>query len=147
MSKEKHSHPKHSHRHHQTDAHYTFHFSEEDEDEIKVTRIKKEQEPSSDTVIEIPQKFIKKELPKLEISSIPPTPSSPNRRVLWPICCFDFDRECLVYFSQMTILCTCIGVSLFKVATTIDNRDIWVSLLSSCIGIIIPNPKLKSGGI
>lgn len=80
-----------------------------------------------------------KRRPTIEILE-PTTPTSK-----WNIGCFYLDKECIVYFTQMSILFTCIAVSLWKVATTTENRDFWISLLSSCIGIIIPNPKLRNG--
>lgn len=78
------------------------------------------------------------------VKSISNFPFSP-KDVKWNVCCLSLDRECFVYFTQMLILATCIGVSLYKVSTT-DNESnqIWISILSSCIGIIIPNPKLKA---
>lgn len=72
--------------------------------------------------------------------SEPHTPTSK-----WNLGCFYLDKECIVYFVQMIVLGACISISLWKVSTTTDNRDLWISLLSSCIGVIIPNPKLKNG--
>ena len=62
----------------------------------------------------------------------------------WNVGCFKLDRRCIVYFSQMTILATVIGVSLYQVTTTNENQTFWVGLLSSCCGIILPQPKLKN---
>ena len=61
----------------------------------------------------------------------------------WNIGCFKLDRRCIVYFSQMTILATVIGVSLYQVSTTSENQTFFVGLLSASIGIIAPQPKLK----
>ena len=62
----------------------------------------------------------------------------------WNVGCFKLDRRCIVYFSQMTILATVIGVSLYQVSTTSENQTFWVGLLSASIGIIAPQPKLKN---
>jgi len=61
----------------------------------------------------------------------------------WHIGCMYLDKEFVNYFVQMIVLFTCLAVSLYKVSTTNDNRDLWVSLLSSCLGIIAPSPTLK----
>lgn len=61
----------------------------------------------------------------------------------WHIGCLYLDKEFVNYFVQMIVLFTCLAISLYKVSTTSDNRDLWVSLLSSCLGIIAPSPKLK----
>lgn len=61
----------------------------------------------------------------------------------WHVGCLYLDKEFVNYFVQMIVLFTCMGVSLYKVSTTDINRDLWVSLLSSCLGIIAPSPTLK----
>ena len=61
----------------------------------------------------------------------------------WHIGCLYLDKEFVNYFVQMIVLFTCLAISLYKVSTTSDNRDLWVSLLSSCLGIIAPSPTLK----
>lgn len=63
---------------------------------------------------------------------------------IWKIGCLgNLDRRCIVYFSQLITLTVCIGVSLFQVSTKEQNKDMWISLLSSCIGILIPSPKMS----
>ena len=80
----------------------------------------------------------------IENQNPPPTPKTKNSiDNEWSIGCFKLDRRCVMYFSQMTILSVCIGVSLYQVSTTEQNRDFWVSLLSTCCGIILPQPRLK----
>jgi hypothetical protein len=75
----------------------------------------------------------------------PPTPKTKNSiDNEWSIGCLGkLDRRCVVYFSQISILGLCIGVSLYQVSTRDDNKDFWIGLLSSSIGILIPNPKLS----
>jgi hypothetical protein len=81
--------------------------------------------------------------------NIPQTPHYNNvvdNENYWECCCscLKFPVHCVKYMIQMTILSTCIGVSLYKIATGGDtNRDIWISLLSSSIGVILPSPSLK----
>jgi hypothetical protein len=61
----------------------------------------------------------------------------------WNVFCFSLDKDCVVYFTQLSILIVCIVVSLIQISYGDNNRDFWISLLSSSIGIIIPNPRIK----
>lgn len=61
----------------------------------------------------------------------------------WNFGCCRLDRRCVQYFAQLGLLSVCITTSLYQVSTNSDNREFWISLLSSCIGVIVPNPKLK----
>lgn len=78
-------------------------------------------------------------------SQVPPTPKTRNSiDNEWSIGCLGkLDRRCVVYFSQLGVLGMCIAVSLYQVSTKEDNKDFWIGLLSSSIGILIPSPKLS----
>jgi hypothetical protein len=81
----------------------------------------------------------------IEAQVSPPTPKTKNSiDNEWSIGCLGrLDRRCVMFFSQISILGLCIGVSLYQVSIKEDNKDFWIGLLSSCIGILIPNPKLS----
>lgn len=56
-------------------------------------------------------------------------------------------RPDLVFVCQMIIIYLVIGVSLFNLSWgTLDANEgkIWVALLSSCLGYMLPNPKLSA---
>lgn len=61
----------------------------------------------------------------------------------WNFGCCQLDRKCVQYFAQLGLLTLCIGTSLYQVSTNSENREFWIGLLSSCIGVIVPSPKLK----
>lgn len=61
----------------------------------------------------------------------------------WNFGCCRLNKYCVQYFAQLGVLSVCIAVSLFQVSTKSENRDFWIGLLSSSIGILIPSPKLK----
>lgn len=48
----------------------------------------------------------------------------------------------IVFFSQTIILYTVIIVSIYNLSTD-KASDLWVALLSSCLGYILPAPTLK----
>lgn len=61
----------------------------------------------------------------------------------WDLGCIKLPKDCLVYVSQMLIVGTVIGVSLYKLSATSDRPEFWASLLSGSVGYILPNPSLK----
>jgi len=68
-------------------------------------------------------------------------PRTPKNK--WNLGCFYLDKECISYFVQMIVLFCIIAVSLYKVSTTTESKELWISLLSSCMGYILPAPTLK----
>ena len=49
----------------------------------------------------------------------------------------------IVYFSQMVIVYVIIITSITNLSLQNGSTELWISLLSSCIGYALPNPKLK----
>ena len=67
-----------------------------------------------------------------------------NRTSLWPVCGKLMPRPEIVFISQMLVIYVVIVVSLFNL-TSGDDKDgkLWIALLSSCLGYMLPNPKLE----
>ena len=79
-------------------------------------------------------------------AQVPPTTPKTKNSIdnEWSIGCLGkLDRRCVVYFSQLGILGMCIAVSLYQVSTKEDNIQFWIGLLSSSIGVLLPQPKLS----
>jgi hypothetical protein len=58
--------------------------------------------------------------------------------------CLLFNRFCLKYCSQMTILTVCVIYSLVELSNKDNsNKEFWASLLSFSIGVIVPSPENK----
>ena len=49
----------------------------------------------------------------------------------------------IVYFCQMIIVYIIIIASVINLSIQNGSSELWISLLSSCIGYALPNPKLK----
>ena len=49
----------------------------------------------------------------------------------------------VVYFCQMLIVYIIIITSVVNLSIRNGSSELWISLLSSCIGYALPNPKLK----
>lgn len=52
----------------------------------------------------------------------------------------------IVFISQMFVLLVVIGASLYNLSAGTDksHETLWTALLSSSLGYILPNPRLKS---
>lgn len=49
----------------------------------------------------------------------------------------------IVYFCQMIIVYIIIIASIVNLSIKNGSTELWISLLSSCIGYALPSPKLK----
>ena len=56
-------------------------------------------------------------------------------------------KRCTVHYFlygvQIIFVCVAVSVSLFKLFSTEKDSQIWTSILSSCVGYILPNPTPK----
>ena len=49
----------------------------------------------------------------------------------------------IVYFCQMTIVYIIIITAIINLSLQNGSTELWISLLSSCIGYALPSPNLK----
>ena len=63
----------------------------------------------------------------------------------WRSCCYDLDKNAVMYFTQIGIIFFVICFAVFKLIT--DNSEgsqtIYMSLLTLCVGIVSPQPTFK----
>lgn len=58
--------------------------------------------------------------------------------------CLLFNRFCLKFCSQISILAVCIIYSLIELSKpNPSNKEFWASLLSFSIGVVVPSPENK----
>ena len=62
----------------------------------------------------------------------------------WPLCCSVLHKSEVVLFVQIIFLFTIMIFSMVQIINKVDNQEIYFSLLSSCIGIIIPSPTITA---
>ena len=48
--------------------------------------------------------------------------------------------DVILTVAQMIVLLVIVAGSLYNLTQGVDNRDLWISLLSSSIGYLIPSP-------
>ena len=54
-----------------------------------------------------------------------------------------FKKE-LAYYIQITLIYIVVIVCLINISLNHTNTSLWTNLLSSCIGYVLPAPKLKT---
>lgn len=69
------------------------------------------------------------------------TTSESSERV-WTCCNEDVPSNEMVFFSQVIIVYIVIITCIINLSLQNDPRDLWVALLSSCLGYILPSPAL-----
>ena len=52
-------------------------------------------------------------------------------------------RSKISFGIQISIICIVIIAAVINISLNTGNKDLWVMLISSCLGYILPNPKLK----
>lgn len=62
----------------------------------------------------------------------------------WKMCCSVLHKAEVVFFVQIIFLFTIMIFSMVQIINKVDNQEIYFSLLSSCIGIIIPSPTISA---
>ncbi len=50
----------------------------------------------------------------------------------------------LIYFTQIIVIFTVVITSLYNLCVQSGDDSLWTALLTSCLGYILPNPKLKN---
>lgn len=67
----------------------------------------------------------------------------PITRDSWKFCGYGMDKSQVVYFSQIIIIYIIIVTCILNLSMKNGDSNLWTALLSSCIGYILPAPKLK----
>ena len=61
----------------------------------------------------------------------------------WRWCGRSVPKSEIVFFTQMIILYIVICTSLVMLSMNNGNGHFWAGMLGSCLGYILPNPKIK----
>lgn len=66
----------------------------------------------------------------------------PRTSKLWRVFGRRVPRSEIVFLCQMLLIYVVIGVSLFNLTTGRGPDNLWVALLGSCLGYVLPNPSI-----
>lgn len=63
----------------------------------------------------------------------------------WRSCCFELDKNCLKYFTQVFVLSGLIVLSATQLVINNDcnSQRNWSGLLMICLGTFLPSPKIN----
>lgn len=73
---------------------------------------------------------------------IPVNDKNENGSERWGMCCSSVYKAEVVFFVQILFLFTILIFSIVQIALKAQNLEIYFSLISSIIGILIPQPKM-----
>lgn len=62
----------------------------------------------------------------------------------WQMCCSVLHKAEVVFFVQIIFLFTIMIFSMIQIINKAESQEIYFSLLSSCIGIIVPSPTITT---
>ena len=80
----------------------------------------------------------------LEVSFFRMAPSDTDSVSAWVTCGKKTPRSEVVFLSQAVILYTVIIVSIYNLTAQSQNSTLWMALLSSCLGYLLPSPTIKT---
>ncbi len=61
----------------------------------------------------------------------------------WGLCCSSVYKSEVVFMIQILFLFTILIFSIVQITMKSDNLEIYFSLISSIIGILVPSPKMN----
>ena len=61
----------------------------------------------------------------------------------WGLCCSSVYKSEVVFMIQIMFLFTILIFSIVQITMKSDNLEIYFSLISSIIGILVPSPKMS----
>ena len=50
----------------------------------------------------------------------------------------------IIFFSQVVLIYIVVITALINITTTDTDRTVWITLLCSCLGYLLPNPKIET---
>lgn len=65
-----------------------------------------------------------------------------RKSVLWRFFGRGVPRSEIVFLCQMVLIYVVVGVSLFNLTRGHGTDNLWVALLGSCLGYVLPNPSI-----
>jgi len=66
-----------------------------------------------------------------------------NKTDKWRLCCSSVYKAEVVFMTQILFLFTILIFSIVQITMRAENLEIYFSLISSIIGILIPQPKMS----
>ena len=71
--------------------------------------------------------------------------STGSTQTTWRFMGRDVPKGEIVYFCQTLIILTLVVASLVNISLQNGNTELWITLLSSSAGYVLPNPSISKG--
>ena len=65
----------------------------------------------------------------------------------WKCCGWKIPQAEIMYFSQIIILYIIIIICMCNLTYKNENKDLWIALLSYCLGCLLPSPVIIYGSL
>ena len=78
-----------------------------------------------------------------EINITGPRSEQCNSSGRWPVCGQKFPKSEIVFFFQVILVYIVVIVSIVNLSIGQSDEKLWITLLSSSIGYLLPNPNLN----
>lgn len=69
--------------------------------------------------------------------------SSDENESNWIVCCNELPKKEVIFFVQVVIIYIVILSCIVNLSLQLGNQALWSSLLSGCLGYILPSPKFS----
>ena len=89
-------------------------------------------------------KTYRSEASRFEVSVLQMAPSDTDSTSSWVTFGKKIPRPEIAFPCQVFILYTVIVVSIYNLTVESENSTLWMVLLRSCLGYVLPNPTIKS---
>ena len=60
----------------------------------------------------------------------------------WPVCWQKIPKEEVIYFTQVLLIYIVVVACLVNLSLEFGTQSLWSSLLSGCLGYLLPNPTI-----
>ena len=83
-------------------------------------------------------------LPEIDVTLPTAINNTPSFKGSWIFCHRKFPRSQIVFVVQTTFvfLLACVSVTCLALAQTCEETPVWIAILSSSVGYMLPSPKL-----
>ena len=61
----------------------------------------------------------------------------------WTVCCSKVPGQEVIFLSQVVLIYIVVCVSLANLTLDVGDKALWSSLLSGCLGYLLPSPRIR----
>ena len=62
----------------------------------------------------------------------------------WTVCHQEFPKNEIIYLTQVVLIYIVVCACIYNLTSGQENQALWSSILSGCLGYMLPSPRLSS---